>query len=82
MNNQEGYRGIVHGSSIELSPPFNLPDGMEVEVVIKQVKVTNEQRKQGLSPLFGSCQCDAEDLDKFLEENREQRRKNRSGRDA
>lgn len=82
MSHQEAYRGIVHGSSIEIYPALNLPEGMEVEIVVKSPTVGGEQRKQRLEALFGSCQADADDLDDFLKLNREQRKRNRNFSDS
>ena len=82
MSHQETYRGVVHGSSVELSPTLNLPDGLVVDVVIKRASLSTEQKQQRLEALFGSCQADADDLDRFLEWNRDQRKRNRNGRDA
>jgi hypothetical protein len=82
MSHQETYRGIVHGSSVELSPALNLPDGMEVDDVIKRVSLTSEQKRQRLEALFGSCQSDADDLDRFLEWNRKHRKRNRNGHES
>ena len=81
MSSSETYRGIVHGSVIELQQSPNVPDGMEVEVVIKRAELTADQRQEQLKTLFGSCQEDAEDLDGFLKLNDEQRKQNRRGQE-
>ena len=78
MSTDETYRGVVHGSTIELHHSPGVPDGVEVEVVIKRRKLTDEQRKQQLNSLFGSCREDADDLDEFLRWNGQQRKLNRT----
>ena len=73
----EVLRGIVHGKSIELEHPLPMPDGSEIELVVKRTPMSAEQRKQRLEAIFGSCEQDAEDLDEFLGWNREQRKHSR-----
>ena len=73
----EVLRGIVHGKSIELEHPLPMPDGSEIELVVKRTPISAEQRKQRLEAIFGSCEQDAEDLDDFLGWNREQRKHSR-----
>ncbi len=73
----EVLRGIVHGKSIELEHPLPMPDGSEIELVVKRTPISTEQRKQRLEAIFGSCEQDSEDLDDFLNWNREQRKRNR-----
>jgi hypothetical protein len=73
----EILRGIVHGKSIELEHPLPMPDGSEIELVVKRTPMSAEQRKQRLEAIFGSCEQDAEDLDEFLNWNREQRKHSR-----
>ena len=73
----EVLRGIVHGKSIELEHPLPMPDGSEIELMVKRIPISAEQRKQRLEAIFGSCETDAEDLDDFLDWNREQRKHSR-----
>jgi hypothetical protein len=73
----EVLRGIVHGKSIELEHPLPMPDGSEIELVVKRSPMSAEQRKQRLEAIFGSCEEDAEDLDDFLSWNRDQRKHSR-----
>ena len=73
----EVLRGIVHGKSIELEHPLPMPDGSEIELVVKRTLISTEQRKQRLEAIFGSCEQDSEDLDNFLGWNREQRKHSR-----
>lgn len=73
----EVLRGIVHGRSIELEHPLPMPDGSEIELVVKRTSITTEQQKQRLEAIFGSCKQDSEDLDDFLSWNREQRKHSR-----
>lgn len=81
MNSSETYRGVVHGSIIELLRSPGVPDGMVVDVVIKRTELTPSERQEQLKALFGSCKGDAEDLDEFLKWNDEQRKQNRTGQE-
>ena len=74
----EVLRGIVHGRSIELEHPLPMPDGSEIELVVKRTPISREQQKQRLEAIFGSCEQDSEDLDEFLNWNREQLKHNRA----
>jgi hypothetical protein len=73
----EVLRGIVHGKSIELEHPLSMPDGSEIELVVKAIPISADERQQRLEAIFGSCETDAEDLDDFLGWNREQRKHGR-----
>ena len=73
----EVLRGIVHGKSIELEHPLSIPDGSVIELVVKRAPINAEQRQQRLEAIFGSCTADSEDLDDFLNWNRDQRRRSR-----
>ena len=77
MTTQETYRGVVHGSMVELSQSPNIPNGIEVDVIIKSTELTAEQRQERLKALFGSCKEDADDLDDFLQWNTRQQKRNR-----
>ncbi len=72
------YRGIVHGSIIELQSSPGVPDGMEVEVFIKQRDLDAGERSKKLLALFGSCKGDAEDLDAYMAWNDRQQKRNRT----
>ena len=74
----EVLRGIVHGKSIELEYPLSVPDGSEIELVVKHSAISAELRRQRLEAIFGICEPDSEDLDDFLSWNREQRKQCRS----
>ena len=78
MTTHETYRGVVHGSMVELSQSPNIPNGIEVDVIIKCAELTAEQRQERLKALFGSCKEDADDLDNFLHWNAQQRKRNRT----
>ena len=70
-------RGIVHGKSIELEHPLSIPDGSEIELVVKHEPISAEQKRQRLEAIFGSCSTDSEEIDEFLNWNREQRKHGR-----
>jgi hypothetical protein len=67
---------------VELSQSPNIPNGMEVDVIIKCTELTAEQRQERLKSLFGSCKEDADDLDNFLQWNVQQRKRNRLGTES
>jgi len=79
MSIQETYRGIVHGSTIQLNQSPGVPDGMEVDVVIKRPELNASERTEKLLSLFGSCKDDAEDLDAYMAWNDQQRKHDRNG---
>jgi hypothetical protein len=73
--NAAPLKGVIHGNTIELAESPGLPDGQEVSVVLHSVA-----REEGLGPgeglrrAFGGWADDAEELDRYLEWNRQQRR--------
>lgn len=72
-------RGVIHGKMIELAEEAGLPDGQEVTVSLKPVErsETPWPPGEGLRLAFGGWAEDAEELDQFLEWNRQQRKINR-----
>lgn len=73
----EILRGIVHGTSIELEHPLPVPDGSQIELIVRQLPVSDEQQKQRLEAFSGCCEQDSGDLDSFLNWNHGQRRQDR-----
>jgi hypothetical protein len=73
------YHGIVHGTTIELAEATGLPDGLEVSVTVQSAEADAERLPpgEGLRRAFGGWAEDAEELDKYLEWNRQQRKKSR-----
>lgn len=73
------FKGVVRGSSIDLERPVGLPDGQEVTVVVRPSNgVDNLPPGEGLRRSFGAWAEDAEELDAYLEWNRQQRKQPRS----
>jgi hypothetical protein len=72
-------RGVIHGKLIELAEEAGLPDGQEVTVSLKPVEPSETPWPpgEGLRRSFGGWAEDAEELDQFLEWNRQQRKINR-----
>jgi hypothetical protein len=69
------YRGVVHGNIIALTEDSGLPDGQEVAVTMRVVKAEDSHTQgDGLAKSFGAWAADAEELDKYLEWNRLQRK--------
>jgi hypothetical protein len=69
-------RGIVHGKTIELPEETGLPEGQEVSVTLEPVS-PKLPPGEGIRRSAGAWAEDAEELDKYLEWNRQQRKKNR-----
>jgi len=70
-------RGVVYGKTIELDEETGLSDGQEVNVLVQLVEA-GEQRLppgEGLRRAFGGWAEEAEELDAYLEWNRQQRSK-------
>lgn len=61
----ETLRGTIHGTTIELEHPLQLPDGSKVEFIVKPKPMSAEQRRMKLESLFGSCRADADDPEEF-----------------
>lgn len=66
-------KGVVHGKTIELEDESGLPDGQPVNVTVQPLQ---EQLApgEGLRRAFGAWADDADELDRFLEWNRRQRK--------
>jgi hypothetical protein len=72
-------RGVITGKIIELERESGFPSGQEILVTIEQAKFTVDKEGEftpgeGLRRAFGAWAEDAEDLDKYLEWNRQQRK--------
>ncbi len=69
------FKGVVHGKTIELDHEPGLPDGQQVNVTVQP---TAESRMlapgEGLRRSFGAWAEDADELDQFLEWNRQRRK--------
>jgi hypothetical protein len=67
--------GVIHGKTIELEHEPGLPDGQAVTVMIRPVTIQKTLPPgEGLRRAFGAWAEDAEELDKYLECNRQQRK--------
>lgn len=64
-------RGVIHGKTIELDQEPGLPDGEQVVVTVQRAE--RLPPGEGLRRAFGAWAEDAEELDRFMEWNREQR---------
>lgn len=73
----ETLRGTVHGTSIELEHRLEIPDGSTIEIVVRRLDPSPEERRQRLEALFGTCAEDAADLEEFITWNRQQRKSSR-----
>jgi hypothetical protein len=69
-------RGIIQGKTILLESDSGLPDGSPVSIAV-QTLVKAPADLSGLERSFGACADESEDLDKFLEWNRQQRKLSR-----
>jgi len=71
-------RGVIHGNTIQLEEPINLPDGQEVTVVVQPAQSEEKlEPGEGIRRSFGGWCDDIEGLDKYLEWNRQQRKQSR-----
>jgi hypothetical protein len=69
-------RGTIHGKLIELAEETGLPDGQQVTVFVQPVAVSAERPLppgEGLRRAFGAWAEDADELDRYLQWNQEQR---------
>jgi hypothetical protein len=71
--------GVVHGKTIELDDETGFPDGQQVKIIIQPVSGTEGLSKrlppgEGIRRSAGAWANDAEELDKYLEWNRRQRK--------
>jgi hypothetical protein len=71
--------GVVHGKTIELDDETGLPDGQQVKIIIQPVSGTEGSINrlppgEGIRRSAGAWADDAEELDKYLEWNRQQRK--------
>jgi hypothetical protein len=76
--------GRAHGKTIELDEDPGVPDGQEVLVTVQPLAAPAPESLapgEGLRRAFGAWATDAEELDKFLDWNREQRKLGRRGAD-
>lgn len=67
------FRGVVHGKMIELDVDSGLPDGQEVQVIVKPAIEEPLSPGEGIRRSAGAWSDDPEGLDEFLEWNRKQR---------
>ncbi len=72
-------KGVVHGKTVELEREPGLPDGQEVTVTVQAAAQVEPKLPpgEGLRRSFGGWADEAEELDKFLEWNRQQRKRGR-----
>ena len=75
MNAAE-LKGIIHGKIIELEQEPGLPDGQSVTVLLQPVDEQTPRLPpgEGIQRSAGAWADDAEELDQFLEWNRQQRK--------
>ncbi len=74
-------KGIVHGKTIELEDEPGLPDGQKVSVTVEPVSPasspTSPDALESLRRAAGTWADDTEELDRYLEWNRQQRKGSR-----
>jgi len=80
--NANVLHGVVHGRTIELNDETGLPDGQQVKGTIQPVSHTEGwggrlPPGEGIRRSAGAWADDAEELDKYLEWNRQQRKTSR-----
>ena len=72
-------QGIIHGKIIELDNESGFPDGQRVSLLVQpsdRVSLAEEKLPpgEGLRSAYGAWAEDAEELDAYLDWNREQRK--------
>ena len=74
-------KGVIHGRPIELEQESGFSDGQEVSVSVEPVlpatSPTSPEALTALRRAAGAWADDAEELDRYLEWNRQQRKGNR-----
>src|ERR1700745_3056612 len=73
-------RGVIRGMNIELNDSPELPEGQEVRVIIAPLLPDETERLppgDGIGRSAGAWVEDEEELDKYLEWSRRQRKRNR-----
>lgn len=68
-------KGVIHGKFIELRESPGLPEGQEVTVLVQPLVLPGTE---GILRSAGACSDEADDLDSYLEWNREQRKRTRT----
>jgi hypothetical protein len=76
------FEGVVRGNVIELDKEPGLPQGQRVSVTLRTngklpPSPTDAETLARLKRAAGGCAHEAEDLDRFLEWNRDQRQRDR-----
>jgi hypothetical protein len=72
--------GVIHGRTIELEREPGFPEGQEVRVHLEAIVKKNESRLplgEGIGRSAGGWAEDAEELDKYLDWTRQQRKTSR-----
>jgi hypothetical protein len=76
-----GLRGVIRGKLIELEQEPGLPDGQQVCVTVEPISPssspTSPEALEALRRAAGAWADDAEELDRYLEWNRRQRKGSR-----
>ena len=68
-------RGVIRGKLIELLQDTGFPDGQEVTVTLQPSPPQSDLKPgEGLRQSFGAWAEDGEELDNYLEWNRQQRK--------
>lgn len=74
---QRALKGVIHGKVIELEDEPGLPDGQEVSVTLEPVSSptspTSPEALAALRRAAGAWAGDDQELDRYLEWNRQQR---------
>jgi hypothetical protein len=74
-------KGVVRGKTIELEDELGFPDGQKVSVTVEPVSSasspTSAEALESLRRAAGTWADDTEELDRYLEWNRQQRKGSR-----
>lgn len=72
----KSMRGVVHGKTIELPEETGLPEGQEVTVTFEPL-LPGLSPGEGIRRSAGAWSDDAQELDEYLQWNRQQRKMSR-----
>ncbi len=69
-------KGVVHGKTIELDRESGLPDGQAVTVIVRPIEAPAGRLApgEGIRRSAGGWAEDADELDRYLEWNRQRRK--------
>jgi hypothetical protein len=65
-SNPATLRGVIHGQTIQVEDPLNLPDGQQVTIIVQPLLLPEEAIRRSA----GGWSDDPEGVDRFVEQMR------------